>query len=91
MNDVIIYFQKTYGLYFVEFRKAPNGKECLVLCHPQNKDWWINIIKLNFMYIHVIVEYFGNDKNIKTQIKQDLINEKYKNYGKKFIGKWLKL
>lgn len=25
LNDLVIYLQKTYGLYFVEFRRAPNG------------------------------------------------------------------
>lgn len=91
LNDLLIYFQKKYGLYFVEFRQAPNGKHAIVLCHPNNKHWWIHIIMNNIFTIYVTIACTGRDDSYKEEIKRDIYEGKYKNFGEKYIGKWLNL
>lgn len=91
LNDLVIYLQKTYGLYFVEFRKALNGRKVMVLCHPNNKHWWINITILNLFKVSVIVACAGENDCMKETIRNDIFNKQYIGYGNKFIGKWLKL
>lgn len=89
LNDILTYFQKTYNLYFVEFREAPNGKKAIILCNPNNKKWWIHIGLKNQFKIEITITCTGNIK--KETIINDLKNKKYIGYGKKYIGKWLPL
>lgn len=84
----MIYLQKTYGLYFVEFRKVPNGKKEIVLCNPKNKNWWIAII-LKILIAKVFVVNTGNIETKK--IEKEIYNGKYKGAGKQYSGKWLRL
>lgn len=91
LNDLVVYLQKTYGLYFVEFRKAPNRRKTIVLCHPKNKLWWIDITILNIFEVYVIVACAGEKDCMKATISNDIFNKRYIGYGDKFIGKWLRL
>ena len=88
-NDLVIYLQKTYKLYFVEFREAPNGKKEIVLCNSKNKDWWIAIILERFLVASVFVVNTGDIETKK--IEQEIYDEKYKGSGKRHNGKWLRL
>lgn len=91
LNDLLVYLQKTYGLYFIEFRKAPNGRDAIVLCHPNNKHWWINILILNHFKIDVTVACAGENDETKEEVVQNIRNGKYKGCARKHIGKWLRL
>lgn len=91
LNDLIVYLQKTYGLYFVEFRKALNGRKIILLCHPNNKQWWIEIIILNIFEVYLIVACAGEDNCMRDTIRNDIFNKRYIGYGDKYIGKWLNL
>lgn len=89
LGDLIIYLQKNYGLYFVEFRRAPNGKDAIVLCNPNNKDWWVHIFLTNRFVVDVNPACTGDVP--KSQIRQQIRNKEYIGAGDKFVGKWLKL
>lgn len=91
LNDLVIYLQKTYGLYFVEFRRAPNGRRAIVLCHPNNKHWWINITILNIFEVFITIGCAGKDNCMKELIMNDIYNHKYVGYETKLVGKWLRL
>jgi hypothetical protein len=88
INDIIIYLQKTYCLYFVEFRQTQSGKKVLILCNPNNKEWWIEIF-INLFSIEILVECTG--KIDRDSIIRDLEDKKYLGSGEKYEGKWLRL
>lgn len=88
-NDLVIHLQKSYGLYFVEFREAPNGKKEIILCNPNNKDWWIAILLERFLIANVFVVNTGDIDTKK--IEQEIYDRKYIGTGKKYNGKWLRL
>lgn len=89
LNDLVIYLQKTYCLYFVEFRQTPDGRQVMILCNPNNEDWWIEIIIVNLFSFEILVVCTGNED--KDKIKWDIKDKKFKGYGKKYQGKWLRL
>lgn len=92
VHDLIIYLQKEYGLYFVEFRETLNGKKCICICNtnggPKRKEWWIEILHNKFN-VSVFVACTGNID--KKQVELEITNKKYLNAGKKYKGKWLPL
>ena len=102
VQDLVVYLQKKYKLYFVEFRRAPNGKDAMVLCHHTNKDWWIEILydlsgpfpfrSFNrFGKVHVFVANTQKSVIKESDLVTDIRNRKFKGYAKKNVFKWLKL
>lgn len=89
LGDLIIYLQKNYGLYFVEFRQAPNGKNAIVLCNPKNKDWWIHIFLINRFSADVNLACTGDYD--PHYIQRKIEKKEYLGTGQKFVGKWLNL
>lgn len=89
VNDLVIYLQKTYGLYFVEFREAPNKRKEIVMCNPNNKKWWIAILLHEFNKASVFPAL--TDDIPQYKIEDDIRHRRYKGYGKKYDGKWLRL
>lgn len=88
LNDLLVYFQKTYGLYSVEFRKTSKGKKSIILYHPNNKQWWISITILNIFEVSVVVSCTGENNCNKETIINDIFNKRYIGYGDKFKYKW---
>ena len=89
VNDLVICPQKTYKLYFVEFRETVGGRENIVLCHHQNKDYWISIIVGTFrssVFVNI-----RNNKDKEKQILEEIRTKKYIGSGKKHQYKWLQL
>lgn len=93
VHDLVIYLQKIYGLYFIEFREAPNGRKEMVLTKhgedgSNDKDFWVSII-YHGLTASVIIATFGeySVKDIENNIK----SRKYLKCGKKYQYQWLEL
>ena len=89
-NDVLVFLQKKYKLYFVEFRQGPNGRKNIVLCRPNSKDWWICIF-INTFSIEVLVVNAGQHDIHKTKVIHQLNSGEYKGYSRNYVNKWKKL
>ena len=45
LHDFIVYLQKTYDLYYVEFRESPNGAKDIVVANSlYSSTIWVNIL-----------------------------------------------
>lgn len=91
INDLLVYLQKNYGLYFVEFRFTQGEKQEIILCNPNNKDWWISIILSSYFRVFVTIAMASKNNVLKSTIKENLRNGLYKNYCKKYKVTWLSL
>lgn len=93
INDVLVFLQKEFGLYFVEFRQSQKGNPCIVLTKSlDNSDksdyWWIHIT-INKFSADVLVVVTGNIE--KKVVEKALVNQIYMGYGKSNLFSWLPL
>lgn len=89
VNDLLIYFQKNYDLYCVEFRETIGGCTEIVLIGTDENRWWISII-VHMFTASVFIAIAGKDNCYNECVSNDILKGRYIGYGKKYCGNYNK-
>lgn len=90
VHDFIIYLQKEYNIYNVEFREVSGNRRSIVIANSlRSATLWICIREHSLFKASVHIVSEPSFRDCQRKIEKAINDGIYKNYGSKFTGEWL--